>query len=176
MEYLLTLTDQDVFQKPEFPKPDIYEKRTTVKAVVVDGEGRYGFVTKPVHGFVLLPGGGAGTENLPKEIERECAEEMAYEVMVVEKIGAIHEFRNRDSREYETMCFLVKAGKKLEHDLRTEDEKKNDLRVVWLNEEDALKVLKEQREKVKRGKIKFYNTAFNIARDLSFFTEHLRVK
>lgn len=173
MDYLFTLSDEDIFSVPEFPAPDEYEKRTTVKAVVVNDEGKYGFVTNAVHGFVLLPGGGAETDDLAKEVERECAEELGYEVFIVETIGAAHEFRSRDGREYETVCFLANAGKRLEHDTRTEDEKKNDLRAVWLEAEEALKILGKQQERVQRGEIAFYNTAFNIVRDLRFFAEYL---
>ena len=176
MEYLFTLTDKDIFPRPEFPKPDAYKKRMAVKAVVTSDEGKYAFVTNPVHGFILLPGGGAETEDLFKEIERECAEEIALEITVLKKIGIAHEIRNRDGKEYETVCFLAKAGKKLESDARTEDEKKNDLHVVWLDEKEALKILGEQQEKVNRGGVEFYNTAFNIVRDLRFFTEYLRFR
>ncbi len=48
--------------------------------------------------------------------------------------------------------------------------------MVWLDEKEALKILGEQQEKVNRGGVEFYNTAFNIVRDLRFFTEYLRFR
>src|SRR3989344_1733015 len=72
---------------------------------------------------------------------------------------------------YETICFLVEAKKDTYGDLRTEDEKKNDLSVIWLEGETARKILREQVDKVRKGEIKFYNTAFNIVRDQIFFEE-----
>lgn len=177
MEYLFTLQDQDIFSKPKFPESKRgYKKRVTVKAVAINGEGKYGFVTNPVHGYVLLAGGGAESEELSSEIIRECREELRYEVEVLNKIGIAHEFRNRNSTEYETICFLVKTKGRLEEDLRTEDEKKNNLQVVWLSDEEALFILKKQKEKLETEGIEFYNTSFNIVRDFMFFEEYLNNK
>lgn len=176
MQYLVTLHDEDVFLKPEFVAPTDYKKRVTVKAIVRNKNGQFAFVTNPIHGFYLLAGGGAESENLEEEIKRECAEETGYEVGVVKEVGRIHEFRNRDANEYETICFLVKAKQKTSGDLRTEDEKKNELSVVWFDGEEARNILDEQVAKVKRGEVGFYNTAFNILRDQIFFAEHLKQK
>ena len=174
MDYLFTLRDQDIFKNPEFSTPTSFEKRITVKAVVINEEGRYGFITNPVHKFVLLPGGGAESSDLEVEISRECTEEMALEVSILRQVGAAHEFRNREAKEYDTFCFLVKAGKFLDKDTRTEEEKKNDLSTVWLDKDEALKILTQQQEEVRNGKVSFYNTAFNIERDARFFKEYLK--
>jgi len=173
MEYINTLTDKDIFKNPEFEKPDVFEHRTTVKAVVVNAEGKFGFVTNPKHGFYLLPGGGAETNDLNEEIIRECDEEINYVVEVVEEIGRIHEFRNKKAKEYETVCFVVKTVKESPDDNRTEDEKDNGLHVVWLDKEKAIKILNEQVEKVRADQVGFYNTAFNIIRDSEFFSKYL---
>ncbi|MCR4275140.1 MAG: NUDIX domain-containing protein [Candidatus Wolfebacteria bacterium] len=173
MEYLKTITDEDVFKSPEFEKPDVFKKRTTVKAVVINNGGEFGFVTNPVHGFYLLAGGGAESNNLEKEIQRECDEEINFEVEVLSEIGRVHEYRNRNAKEYETVCFAVKTIKETNEDIRTEDEKKNDLRVVWLDRDAAINALKDQIEKVEKGKVKFYNTAFNIVRDELFFRTYI---
>jgi len=176
MKYLKTITDKDIFKNPEFEKPNIFEIRTTVKAVVVNDEGRFGFVTNPVHGFYLLAGGGAEGDNLEEEIRRECNEEINFEVEVLKEIGRVYEYRNRDAREGETVCFAVKAIKETNKDTRTEEEKRNDLRVVWFDEDEATDILKKQVKGVKKGKVKFYNTAFNIVRDNLFFNEYLNQK
>lgn len=174
MHYLFTLQDQDVFIHPEFSVGEGYQKRVTVKAVVVNNEGKYGFVTNPIHGFILLAGGGAESNNLEEEIVRECAEELFQEIKVIHKIGVAHEFRNRNSIEYQTACYFARAAKELSEDTRTIDERKNGLQAVWLEKQEALSILKKQQEKVKTGEVNFYNTAFNIIRDLRFFEEYLR--
>lgn len=174
MDYLATLRDKDVFSQKVHNTPKHYGKRVTVKAIVRNEKGQFGFVTNPVHRFYLLAGGGAESQDLMMEIKRECVEEIGYEVDVVREIGRIHEFRDRDAKEYETICFLVVINKKIGKDLRTEDEKNNGLSVVWLESEDAQKILKEQVVKVERGEVGFYNTAFNIMRDQLFFADFFK--
>lgn len=174
MKYLKTICDKDIFSFPEFNNPISYKKRTTVKAIVINEEGKFAFVTNPVHKFYLLAGGGAESNNFEEEIKRECAEEVSCDVIVLKEVGRVQEFRNRDSQEYETVCFLAKFKNFILTDLRTEDEKKNGLVVVWLDEKEAQKILLEQVEKVKNGEVGFYNTAFNTARDQIFFEEFLK--
>jgi len=174
MKYISTLKDKDIFKNPEFNIPDNFEKRITVKAVIINDEGKFGFVTNPVHNFFLLAGGGAESDDLEKEIRRECIEEVNYKVEVLREIGKIHEFRNRNKKEYETVCFLVKAIKKTKEDLRTKDEIKNGLSVVWFDKDKIIKILKQQEIKVKNGEVDFYNTAFTIVRDKLFFEEYLK--
>lgn len=171
MHYLTTLHDKDIFSQPEHITPNHYDKRVTVKAIVKNVAGKYGFVTNATHGFYLLAGGGAESEDIAQEIKRECAEELGYEIQIISEIGRVHEFRDRDAKEYETICFLAEANKEVEEDLRTEDEKRNNLSVVWINYDEAKKILEEQAGRVKRGEVKFYNTAFNIIRDQIFFRE-----
>jgi len=171
-----TLTDKDIFKNPEFSVPDEYEKRMTVKAVAINDEGKYGFVTSPRHGFYLLAGGGAESDNLEQEIKRECDEELNVEVDVIKKIGESQEYRNRDKKNYETICFLVRVTGELLEDTRAEDERMNNLCYKWFNEEEIVKILKEQQEKVKKGEVDFYNIAFNIVRDAKFFMEYLQSK
>lgn len=174
MKYLATLRDKDIFAEPKFEAPLEYQKRVTVKAIVRNEKGEFAFVTNPIHKFYLLAGGGAESEDLEKEVQRECEEEVKYEVDVIEEIGRIHEFRNRSAKEYESVCFLVESKKEVSEDLRTKDEKKNELAVVWLSEAEAQKILVEQIEMVKQEKVEFYNTAFNIVRDHLFFLEFLK--
>lgn len=176
MKYLRTITDEDIFKSPEFKKPNIFEKRTTVKAIVINDEGKFGFVTSPIHGFYILAGGGVESDNLKDEIQREVNEEMNLEVEVYREVGRVHEYRNRNAKEYETLCFIVRVTGKASKDTRTEDERKNDLNVVWFDKDTAIDILNEQVEKVKKGKVKFYNTAFNSVRDNLFFNEYLNQK
>ena len=56
-------------------------------------------------------------------------------------------------------------------DLRTDEEKKNELTVVWLSKDEVERKFAEQEELLRAGKIDFYNTAFNSVRDHIFFKE-----
>lgn len=165
-----TITDADIFQNPEFATRDTYEKRVTVKAIVENDCGEYAFVSNRVHGFILLPGGGAEGTDLEYEINRECEEELFYSVKNVQELFRVHEFRNRDAQESETVCFRARADKPSPEDTRTKDEKDNGMFVVWLTKEEAMKRLSAQKQKVANGEVRFYNTAFNIVRDYLFFS------
>lgn len=162
------LKDIDVFEKPEHETPDRFEDRQTVKVVIKNDKGEIAFVTNPIHKLFLLPGGGAESNDLKEEAVRESLEEANYYVEIIKELGKIEEFRNRNAKHYITTCFLAKAIKENDKDLRTEEEIKNGLNVQWLTSESARKVLDEQIKKVKRGEVKFYNTAFNIIRDSYF--------
>jgi ADP-ribose pyrophosphatase YjhB (NUDIX family) len=176
MGYLATLRDKDIFPFRENQPRESYEKRVTVKAIVTNDKGELCFIANAVHGFYFLAGGGAEGDDLQEEIKRECIEEIQYEIEVVREIGRIHEFRDREAKEYETVCFFVKTKKKISEDLRTEDEKKNNLSSIWMNLDVAQKILEEQVIKVKTGKVNFYNIAFNIVRDQLFLQSFLGKK
>lgn len=173
MKNLNTIRDTDVFSNPEFLNLPEYKKRITVKAIVKNNDGKFTFITNSIHNFILLVGGGAESEDLEREIKRECEEEIFYSIKNIKKLFNIKEFRNRNAKEYKTICFFGHVDKKSQEDTRTNDEKANDLRLVWLNKQEALKILENQVEKLKTGKVKFYNTAFNILRDYRFFKEYI---
>ncbi len=156
--------------------PEQYEKRVTVKAIVLNEVGEFGFVTNEIHGCLLLAGGEAESDDLEAEIVRECAEELGCNVEVVREVGRVRELRNREAKEYETICFFTKAIEKITEDRRTLGEKGVGLQAVWLPESEALRVLEEQVGKLQRGEIGFYNTAFNVLRDHKFFSEFLRAR
>lgn len=177
MEYLHVIRDDDVFSQPEFERPNHFQKRLTVKAIVLNPLGECGFVTNPITNTFLLPGGGAKTEDLKREIVRECREELSCEIEVLHEIGRICEFRNRDGKKYVTTCFLACYIKRLQGDFRTEEEKKVGLSASWLHVNKAKEILTMQESALRNGRIPFfYNTAFNILRDTIFFKEYLRQK
>jgi len=173
MKNLKTIKDKDVFTKLEFKDLIKYKKRITVKAIIKNNNNRFAFVTNSIHGFILLAGGGAESHNLKKEINRECKEEIFYSIENIKELFRIIEFRNREGKEYETFCFYGEINKKSEEDTRTDDERNNDLKVVWLREEEALDILEKQVKKLRRGEVKFYNIAFNILRDYRFFRKYI---
>ena len=169
----LILTDELVFPNNDYQKPDSYQERVTVKAIVENIEGKIAFVTNSVHGFYILPGGGAESDDLINEVIRECDEEINWEVGDIKDIASIEEFRNRDSKHYLTYCFSAKTIKELPEDTRTDDEKENGLEVVWIEKEEASKKLLSQVESLNKGEVEFYNTGFNILRDYMFFEEYV---
>ncbi len=168
------IRDEDIFSKPEFENAEKYSERVTVKAIVKNDKNQFAFVTNPIHNFVLLAGGGAKSDNLEDEINRECKEEIFCSIKNIKKISEVEEYRNRNGKKYHTTCFYGETDQKISEDNRTKDEKKNGLKVVWLSKEKALKIMEKQIEKLKEGKVKFYNIAFNIYRDYYFLKGFLK--
>src|SRR3989338_8645911 len=173
-KYLKILKHSDIFSENKIKKPKKFTDRQTVKAIVVNKKAEVALVTNPVHKQYLLPGGGVESKNLKKEIIRECLEEINQEVEIVKKIGVTKEFRDRDAKTYTTTCFFGYAIKKTKKDMRTENEIKNGLRVVWVSKKKLQDIFKKQNNKVKNGKVNFYNIAFNIARDGIFVNKWLK--
>ncbi len=175
IKYLKIIKNFNIFPNSKIKKPKKYIERQTVRAIALNKKGEIALVTNPIHNLYSFPGGGAESDNLENEIIRECAEEISQEVVVVKKIGKIKEYRDRESKKYITTCFEVKAIKKIKKDFRTESEIKNGLNVVWFNVDEAKKIFEKQVKKIEEGKINFYNTAFNIVRDLEFLNEYLNI-
>lgn len=173
-KYLKILKNSDIFPKSKTKKPRKYQKRETVKAIVLNKKGEIALVTNPVHKLYLLPGGGADSGNLKLEIKRECLEEINQEIEINKIIGKTMEFRDRDGKEYTTTCFIAKAVKKVRKDSRTIDEIKNGLMVVWVNKKKLKNITDMQNKKVGAGKVDFYNIAFNVVRDGIFINEWLK--
>ncbi|MDP3988764.1 MAG: NUDIX domain-containing protein [bacterium] len=166
----LSLTDEDIAPYVSFIKLPSYELRQTVKVVVRDSEKRIALVTSLRHGLYLLPGGGTETNDLQKEAERECEEEINFNVKILDVVATADEFRNNSGKKYETTCFSAKILSESPSDTRTEHEKVNDLRVEWFTRVEALDIAATQKQKLVSGDIEFYNIKFNILRD-GFFIE-----
>jgi|CXWL01.1.fsa_nt_gi 8-oxo-dGTP diphosphatase len=163
------IDDWIIYPNLEVRKCDIFEKRMTVKALIVNEDGKICLVTNSVHNFFLLPGGGVDTGELPEEaIVRECREEVGYEVEITRKLGEVQEFRNRDCKEYQTFLYFVKTKKKILSDERTPSEVANGLVPHWMNFQEALGVCEQQYQTLKNQGVDFYNTGFNIYRDRMF--------
>ncbi|MBU1179595.1 NUDIX domain-containing protein [Patescibacteria group bacterium] len=169
MKLLATLKDKDIFPNREIKDNDKWQLRKTVKIIALNKNNQIALITNPIHGFYLLPGGGIEEgEEIEMAANRECEEEIGYSVDNQIIIGKTKEFRDRESKEYDTYCVSAKITKPVDQDKRTKNEKKLGLNVEWFDIDKALKTLKEQGEKLKSGKVEFYNTGFNIVRDRIF--------
>lgn len=170
------LEDKDIFPTPQYVRPPTFTIRNTVKAIVLNTEGKVGLVTNDVHTLCLLPGGGAEHDDLKEEVRRECIEELRCDVRGITVLGLINEYRYRDAEEYHTTCFVAEAFAVSDtEDRRTANERKHNLHPVWVSTSEAQTILEEQSERAKNGTIPYYNSAFNAVRDHLFFNEYLRL-
>lgn len=175
MEKIATLLDSDIFPQKETIPVSKWNERKTVKIVLKNSDGKFAFVTNPIHGFFLLPGGGIeDEEDVFFAANRECQEEVGYSIEDPEIFASTEEWRARDGVHYDTVCLSATTGMKITDDLRTEDEKRNGLIVKWLTLEEAVSILNGQSLKLRSEGVSFYNTAFNIVRDHIFLENYIQ--
>ncbi len=168
MQTLAIIQERDIFPFSKFPDREEYTKRLTVKAIVKNAEGHIALVASESNHIYTLPGGGAESDDLLEELSRECVEEIHATIKNIKELGQTEEYRNRESKEYITMCFTADFDQHTHDDLRTDKEKENRLYVKWFSPSDVKNIFDDQLERLKRGEFRFYNTSFNIYRDRIF--------
>ncbi len=145
-----------------------FKDRITGKSIILDDNNNLALVGTTVNHIYTLPGGGIDSgESVEDGIIREAKEETGCDIEVVNILGIIDDYRNRDRKHCISYCAVAKLLKKGEHHM-TEEEIKNGLHVKWVTISEARGILLEENKKVKNGQINFYNTAYNIVRDYEF--------
>ena len=175
MKYIVTISDKDIFPNKEISPLTEWVLRKTVKIIIQNNEGKIALVTNPVHNCFLLPGGGIDQdEEIITAANRESKEETLCSIIKPEIFGVIEEYRARDGKRYETYGVFAHRGETMIEDLRTEDEKKNGLNVIWCTPKEAGEKFNQEEILLRAGKINFYNTGFNIVRDHILFKTALK--
>ncbi len=171
MKKIITIYQKDVF--PELVEdPGIeYSDRNTGKAIMVDGEGKIGLVGNKQNNFLQLPGGGIDDEeDIGDGIIRECLEETGCVVTLNAEVGMIDDYRPRDKKHCINFCYVVSVVNKGDV-AHTEDESNIGMYTAWVDVKTAIDTFRKQEKDLREGKVSFYNTGFNILRDLRFFEE-----
>jgi len=173
MKHIRTNYEKDIFPKREYEEV-VFEDRVTGKGIVFNNEQKIALVGTTVHYIYTLPGGGVDDgEKVEDGIIREVKEETGYDTKIVKMIGTIDDYRNRDKKHCISHCAVAKISGEQEEQVLTDSEKENGLHVKWFTTEDALELLESEYKRVLAGEVQYYNTAFNITRDLEFLKEFL---
>lgn len=169
MKKITTIYQKDIFPELEENLGVEYIDRKTGKAIIVDNEGKVGLVGNKQNDFLQLPGGGINEgENIHEGVIRECLEETGCNVVLKTEVGIIDDYRPRDKKHCISVCYIATVlGEKGEASL-TDDESNIGMYIKWVDLKTALAIFKKQNEDLKNGKVGFYNTGFNILRDLKF--------
>lgn len=166
--HILTLRDKDIFLDASVDPNILWKDRITGKAVIFDKDLQIALIGNKVNEFFLLPGGGIEEgEEIIDGIKRECKEETGCEVSILGLIGSTEDFRARDCKHCISYGYFAKVISISDRNL-TESEKDIGAYVKWVSIDDAIQIFTEQEKQVKMGNVKFYNTCFNILRDLLF--------
>lgn len=176
MKPLAIFREKDVFPLKKGEGKVIFEDRPTGKAIVFDSDGNIALIGNKVNDFCLLPGGGINiSESIEEGIIRECLEEIGCEVKLLNRVGIIEDYRDRDRKHCINYCYTARIIGEKGTLTPTKDEKDNGIYVVWMPFPKALLVLENEVEQLRSGKVPFYNTGFNILRDHLFLNEACRI-
>lgn len=166
-----------IYQKDVFPEmiedPSIeYSDRNTGKAIIVDSNGRICLVGNKQNNFLQLPGGGIDdVEDIGQGVIRECLEETGYNVKLRSEVGVIDDYRPRDKKHCINFCYVVTVIGEKGEESHTDDESSIGMYTTWVDVKTTLDIFKKQERDLKEGRVTFYNTGFNILRDLKFFED-----
>lgn len=130
-----------------------YKKRKAVRAVVFDNENKIALLNVAKHNYHKLPGGGVeDRESLPEALNRETLEEIGCKVKIISEVGKIIEFRDEFEEEQESLCYLAKVvGEKGESNF-TAKEASQGFNVLWVEVNEAVKILNEDMPNNYEGK------------------------
>jgi ADP-ribose pyrophosphatase YjhB (NUDIX family) len=171
MKNICTIQEKDVYpgKKTELVE---YEDRLTVKAIVLDTEGRVGLVGNKQNIFLQLPGGGIDTgEDIKEGLKRECLEEIGCLVEIISEIGFIDDYRPRDKKHCISYCYVVKVMGEKGTPNYTEKETEIGMYTKWVSFQEAMNIFEKQKQDLENGLVSFYNTGFNILRDYRFLKQ-----
>lgn len=137
-----------------------YKKRDSVRAIVLDTEGKMALLHATKYNYYKLPGGGVDDgESLHDALKRECMEEIGCNIVVDAEVGVLTEYRKKRSLNQVSYCYVAHVvGEKGEPHLEP-GEIAHGFKTVWLSVADA-------RAAVESGaKHEVYDASFMIARD-----------
>jgi len=172
MKPLAVFKQKDIFPEQEEQKNIVFKKRLTGKAIVFDHGDNVALVGNRINSFYLLPGGGINKdESVENGIIRECLEEIGCHVRLLNNVGIVEDYRDRDKKHYFNYCYTARLVGEKGRSKLTEDEDKNGMHVIWVSLDEGVKILEKELEQLKKGEVRFYNTGFNILRDHIFLTK-----
>lgn len=172
MKKIATIHERDIFPEKQPVEGIEYIDRVTGKAIVFDKENKVALVGNKLNNFLLLPGGGIDDgENIQTGIARECLEEIGYTINILDEIGCVDDYRPREKKHCISYCYTARVSGDKGDIKHTENEVGIGMYTKWVTLEEALGIFKKQKLELESGKVAFYNTGFNIVRDLLFLEE-----
>lgn len=172
MKKITTIYQKDVFPELVEDTNIEYTDRNTGKAIIIDNDGKIGLVGNKQNNFLQLPGGGIDdSEGVGRGVIRECLEETGYNVELKSEVGIIDDYRPRDKKHCINFCYVVVITGEKGEVSHTNDESNIGMYTKWMDVKTALGIFKKQERDLKEGKVTFYNTGFNILRDLKFLED-----
>lgn len=119
-----------------------WKYRKAARAVVLDNENRIGLLHVSSKNYYKLPGGGIEEgEDIKIALDRECEEELGVQIEVLKEIGSIIEYRAQFKLHQTSYCFLARTNSEKKTPSFTDEEKSSGFEIVWVEPDEALKLL-----------------------------------
>jgi ADP-ribose pyrophosphatase YjhB (NUDIX family) len=136
-----------------------YKKRDSVRAIVLDQDGKMALLHATTYNYYKLPGGGVDEgESLHDALKRECLEEIGCNIEVDAEVGSLTEYRKKRSLNQVSYTYIAHVvGEKGEPHLEP-GEAAHGFKTVWMTIADA-------RAAVQSGTHSVYDASYMIARD-----------
>ena len=176
MDCIKILVDEDFGLKSiPFNNPRI---RYGSRGIILNQEGKIALFNKANKNEYKLPGGGIDEGEKPEEaFKREALEETGCEIEIIKLLGTIEEHKSLDNFKQTSYIFVAKVIND-KHKLNlTQKEKDEGVKLLWIKETEALKLITDCFNKLKASKYEnLYHSKFIVLRDRYILEYYLKSK
>lgn len=165
MNCIRILKDEDFgLESVEFNNPRV---RYGARGIIISEDGKIAIFNKSNKNEYKLPGGGIDAGELPKEaFKREALEETGCEIEIIDELGTIEEHKSLDNFKQTSYIFVAKVINNKHKLILTQKEKDEGAKLLWVNKEEALKLIIDCFENLKESKYEnLYHSKFIVLRD-----------
>lgn len=175
MNIISKLTDDSI--SIESKEVNIYNLRLASRGIIERDDGKIAIQNKKTKNIFKLIGGGIELdENKIQAFQREVKEETGCEVEITEQLGTIEEYRSLNGLKQISYVFVARVINSTNKLNLTEQEKKDSAILLWVEPEEALKLIKDSYKDL--SSLDFddeYNNKFIILRDIKILEYYLNM-
>ena len=174
MKYIKKLTDEDFDLKvKEFNNP---RYRRGARGVILNSKNEIAILNKANKNEYKLIGGGIEENEEPtKAFIREALEESGCKIEIDDFLGIIREEKSQDNFIQDSNVYLAHVVEDTNKLDLTAKEKEEGARLVWLNLDDAMKLIKDSEKNIVASKYEnVYHTKFIVRRDYAILKYYKR--
>jgi len=141
MEVLLEINSDNVTVAESLS----FDVRETVRAVILDNDGKLALINVADEKFHKLPGGGIDEiETRENALRRECNEEAGVNIDNIIELGQIIEIKSSEKKVQISYCYIAIVSGKKNSPQFSDSERKRNFEVVWIGIKDAIRVIEQE--------------------------------
>lgn len=173
MNLLFKITDKDFGIIPQEMKDEY--TRLAARGIVIREDGKIAVQNKSNKNEYKLIGGGIEEDEDPNiAFQREALEETGCEIQILEYLGITKEYRSKKNLKQISHIFIAKVIKDIHHLNLTQQETDEGARLLWVEPEEALKLVTDCYDKLLPSSYKdVYDTRFTVLRDRKILEYYL---